>query len=132
MPPKQKQKNNSNPIKNSNPITNNNNSNKNNNNNNNASSSNSQQSNQWQQKSAVNQMDNYAFGDVSVDSTVKNQESIMDSKLKKLNLIRRAIPKDGSCLYRAVCSQKFGNQNFHYLCKPRSVILLHFIIFIIE
>jgi hypothetical protein len=85
----------------------------------------------WNVDQKINkQSDNFSFGDVSAQTTTSNkisQETMMDKKLTSLNLTRRSIPKDGSCLFRAICSQKFGNQNFHYLRKKICFVFNQFL-----
>ena len=66
-------------------------------------------------------VNNFQFGDTS-DSKQNLDETLMESKLNSLNLVRKSIPKDGSCLFRAICSAYFGNQNYHFLCTKQNPI----------
>jgi len=59
----------------------------------------------------------FTFGDISVNrediSDKLFEETKLDIKLTQLNLIRKKIPKDGACLFRATSDQLFYSQSLH-------------------
>lgn len=69
----------------------------------------------------------YTFGDISKENNNPNvnEEKILDEKLKELNLVRKKIPKDGACMFRAVADQVYYSQAMHLLGKEA----IHFSIY---
>eukprot|EP01117_Protostelium_nocturnum_P010799 TRINITY_DN3894_c0_g1_i2.p1 TRINITY_DN3894_c0_g1~~TRINITY_DN3894_c0_g1_i2.p1 ORF type:complete len:556 (-),score=189.29 TRINITY_DN3894_c0_g1_i2:179-1846(-) len=64
----------------------------------------------------------FHFGDVSKEQKgMVDEEGILDSKLSSLGLIRKKIPKDGACLFRAAADQLMSTQTFHYQVRQRCV-----------
>ena len=59
----------------------------------------------------------YVFGDLSVEKEENTQISevdLLDKKLEQLQLIRKKIPKDGACMFRAISEQLFYSQAMHF------------------
>ncbi|PRP82665.1 glycoside hydrolase family 81 protein [Planoprotostelium fungivorum] len=63
----------------------------------------------------------FKFGDTSKEQPLADEEGLLDSKLKSLGLLRKKIPKDGACLFRAVSDQVLLTQRYHYPLRQMCV-----------
>ena len=54
------------------------------------------------------------------DLTIQKEKQLVE-KLKSKGLVRKEIPKDGACLFRAVSEQIFGSQEYHYYIRQKVV-----------
>lgn len=62
-------------------------------------------------------------GSGSQNPEERDSERMMDDYLKSLELHRKKIAKDGSCLFRAVAEQVTVHDNFPGLCRKFGMLL---------